>query len=211
MTAGESYLGRRPWAYADRAYRERGLDAVFVIARMFNAIVIIVGLGLAMWVIGELEERGITSETQDALLTVTAIILVALIAGLLGRRLTSPWLELQEMRLREALDDERALRIQLEHELDVRQTFIEQANHHLRTPVTVVYGLAELIADHAEGMSATQQAMLQGVVVDNALALKEIIEDLSGFLDERVAALDAERKPGAAAPTGQSVSHVRLA
>jgi len=81
------------------------------------------------------------SEGEDAVLTVAAIVIVALVAAVLGRRFASPWLELQDARLCQALDHEWTLRIELERELDVRQTVIEQANHHLRTPVTVVYGM----------------------------------------------------------------------
>lgn len=192
-TVGEGQFGRRLWAYANRAYSERGLDAVFVMVRLLSTVLLIVGLGLAMWGIGELDERGITSEGEDAVLTVAAIVIVALVAGVLGRWFASPWLELQDARLREAHDHERALRIELERELDVRQAFVEQANHHLRTPVTVVYGMAELIAEHGDRMSPSQQAMLHRVVVGNALTLKTIVEDLSTFLDERVASLVADR------------------
>lgn len=189
---GESHLGRRLLAYANRAYADRGLDAVFVMVRTFSTILLVVGLGFAMWGIGELDERGITTEGEDAVLTVSAIVIVALLAGVLGRWVAAPWLELQDTRLGEALDHERALRTELERELGVRQAFVEQANHHLRTPVTVVYGMAELIAEHGERMSPRQQAMLHAVVVENALTLKTIVEDLSSFLDERVAALVAD-------------------
>lgn len=189
---GESHLGRRLLAYANRAYADRGLDAVFVMVRTFSTILLVVGLGFAMWGIGELDERGITTEGEDAVLTVSAIVIVALLAGVLGRWVAAPWLELQDTRLREALDHERALRTELERELGVRQAFVEQANHHLRTPVTVVYGMAELIAEHGQRMSPSQQAMLHRVVVENSLTLKTIVEDLSSFLDERVAALVAD-------------------
>lgn len=190
---GESHLGRRLWAHANRAYADRGLDAVFVMVRTFTTILLVVGLGFAMWGIGELDERGITTESEDAVLTISAIVIVALLAGVLGKWVAAPWLVLQDARLREALDHERATRTELERELGVRQAFVEQANHHLRTPVTVVYGMAELIAEHGQRMSPSQQEMLQAVVVENALTLKTIVEDLSGFLDERVTAVTAVR------------------
>lgn len=201
------HFGQRARSYVNRAYSERGLDAVFMVVRVSTTLLLIFVLGLAMWGIGELDERGITTESQDAVLTVAAIVLVALVAGRLGRRVAAPWLQLQDARLRDAYDHERALRNALERELDVRQAFVEQANHHLRTPVTVVYGLAEFMAEHGERLSEEQRATLQRVVVANAVALKTIVEDLSDFLEERVAAVVADGRDSLAVTPPAAVGH----
>lgn len=85
-----------------------------------------------------------------------------------------------------ALQQERSVRTELERELAARQPFIEQANHHLRTPVTVIYGIAQLLADHGDSFTHERRVEMRAVVLKNATALKGIVEDLSVFLDERV-------------------------
>lgn len=153
--------------------------------------VLIVGIVLilstAMWGMGELAERGFTTEGQDAILTVTAIVFVGVLSRWCDGRFVSPLVRAQDATLLRTIGEQRSVQHALERELATRQAFIDQANHHLRTPVTIIYGVSELLAEHGEVLSAEVRRDLRLSVLKQATVLRDVVADLSAFLEREVA------------------------
>lgn len=175
-------------ALVHRAYERHGLARLLVVVRALTVIVLAALLVGATLSASALERAGLLSEGQAILATLAAVGVCALLALLIGRTVIAPVARMQTDRLREALAQERQARRDLERELQLRQVFIEQANHHLRTPVTVVFGLAELLADRGDELEARDRQRMRQVMLAHAGRLKGIVESLSGFLDEQVSA-----------------------
>lgn len=180
-------------ALAERFYANYGLARFLVLIRVATVAVLATFLAASTIVISALERRGALTEAEDIALTLLSFVVAATLAVVIGRRVIAPIAEANEGQLRTALDEERSTRRALEAELGIRQDFIDQANHHLRTPVTVVYGMAQLLRQHGDDLEPETRDSMRATILDNAGKLKDIVEDLSVFLDDRVQEVAAGR------------------
>lgn len=165
---------------ADLASRIASIRTVLV-----GAIVLI--LSTAMWGVGEFQERGVTTEGQDVILTVAVVAVVGLLSRWFDWRFVSPLVQAQDATLLRTVGEQQSVQHALEHELATRQAFIDQANHHLRTPVTIIYGVSELLAERGEVLTPEVRRELRLSVLKHASVLRDVVADLTAFLEREVA------------------------
>lgn len=90
---------------------------------------------------------------------------------------------------------EREARVALERADEVKTSFISLAAHELRTPVTVIYGVAETIRARSAQLAPERIAQLQETLTEQTRRLASLVEQLLDLsrLDADAIALNPER------------------
>jgi signal transduction histidine kinase len=130
-----------------------------------------------------LRERGIKSLLGAPLIARGRVMGVVHVGSLAPRRFTEEDAELlQLVAERAALGLERSLLHEELLNLDaMRQEFVATAAHELRTPASVIYGVAKTLAERKDTLDARTLAGLVEAFYDASVRLAQLTEDLLDF------------------------------
>jgi len=75
------------------------------------------------------------------------------------------------------------------------QRFVDNVSHEFRTPLTVIKGYAQAMAEEMAGPVSQQQAEFLGFIVDRTRELAQMVEDLLDSSKLRAGTLRVDRRP----------------
>ena len=75
------------------------------------------------------------------------------------------------------------------------QRFVDNVSHEFRTPLTVIKGYAQAMAEEMAGPVSEQQAEFLGFIVDRTRELAQMVEDLLDSSKLRAGTLRVDRRP----------------
>jgi signal transduction histidine kinase len=149
--------------------------------RLMLPVVVAVPVALG-WLHLAGQKRGLYDASQDAAVvaTVTAMLLVA---GLWVTAHTLRRAELERRRMEHELAEsqreaeEARSRAQLQ-QLELKDQFLSHVSHELRSPLTVIYSLVEILLDGLVGEINDEQREFLAITMRNSNQLRQMIEDL---------------------------------
>lgn len=84
----------------------------------------------------------------------------------------------REMAMATALADQRRAAEELARLQDMQRAFLQAVSHDLRTPLTVILGLAEILERRVDALTEAQQVRLRARLTENARRLADLLTDL---------------------------------
>lgn len=103
--------------------------------------------------------------------------------------------EEREAALASALDQQRRAAEELERLQDMQRAFLQAVSHDLRTPLTVILGLAEVLERRGDALDAEQQARLRTRLTENAHRLSDLLTDLLDIDRLTRGVIEPQRRP----------------
>jgi two-component system phosphate regulon sensor histidine kinase PhoR len=88
----------------------------------------------------------------------------------------------------------------------MRRDFVANVSHELKTPVTVLSGFVETLADDSFDLSSAQRSRFLGMMADQAKRMQRLVEDLL-----TLSALESDPSPADEQPIGMRALVERLA
>ena len=144
-----------------------------------------------------LREKGIRSLLGAPLLAHERVLGVVHVGTLTRRKFTADDVELLELvaqRLTAAMErtlvHEELVRLE-----ELERMFVSLASHELRTPASVVFGIAATLHERGHALSEEQLVELRSTLYDHSLRLKRLVEQLLDLSRLRARAIEIKPEP----------------
>lgn len=131
-----------------------------------------------------LAEADRITNTQGLVVFVALQVGVSLLAVVSTQRATAPVLNREVHRLEAALAGQQDANQALLDELDRRRRFLVYVHHELRTPVTVIHGVAEVLAHHDVEAGEIQELAMANL--RQTRRLRELVENLTNGASDAI-------------------------